>query len=52
MVAVITEKIVIDGNEVEININLEYSSAAFAKHQSGGVPVITDSPVRREKSLS
>ena len=48
----ITVQIVIDGNEVEINHNLKYSSAAFAKYQSGGVPVITDSPVRREKSLS
>ena len=50
MVEVITEQIVIDGNEVEIN--LKYSSAAFAKYQSEGVPVITDSPVRREKSRS
>ena len=33
-------------------VNLEYSAAAFAKYQSGGVPVITDSPVKREKSLS
>ena len=33
-------------------VNLEYSAAAFAKYQRGGIPVITDSPVKREKSLS
>ena len=38
--------------KMAVNLNLEYSSAALAKYQSAGVPVITDSPVRREKSRS